>query len=162
MCNYMYMSSTVPVDVIPVARARAELSAILRRFRVDPAAPPVIVGSHRRPEAALVPIGRLQRPTGHPGVTLERLRAVAPLIARLARTVHLGDVRVFGSVARGEQTATSDVDLLVTPGPGATLFDIAQFEMDMELLLETSVSAVPATSLDPARDADVLRDAVPL
>ena len=98
---------------------------------------------------------------GH-AVTLDQLRALAPLIRRLADASHLTDVRVYGSVARGEQTTSSDVDLLATPGPPATLFDVAQFELDMEMLLGVSVSVVPTTALDTKRDASVIRDAIAL
>jgi len=42
----------------------------------------------------------------------------------------LRDVRVFGSVARGEAVETSDVDLLVAPGPDTTLFHL---DLDLDL-----------------------------
>ncbi|WP_186324399.1 nucleotidyltransferase family protein [Microbacterium paludicola] len=84
------------------------------------------------------------------------------MIERLAQAAHLEGVQVYGSVARGEQTADSDLDLLVTPMEGATLFDVAQFEMDMEVLLGVPVSAVSLASLDEKRDAGILNEAVPL
>lgn len=161
MCNYVYMSVNDVVEVIPVAQARADLSATLHRFRGNPDAVPVIIGSHRKPEAVLVPIGQFRDDRAR-SVTLARLRAIAPLIRRLAGAAHFGDVRVFGSVARGDQTPGSDVDLLVSPSPGATLFDLAQFEMDMELLVGTRVSAVPTTALDHERDARILNEAIAL
>jgi predicted nucleotidyltransferase len=50
---------------------------------------------------------------------LERLRAKRNLIDRIASLSPLSDVRAFGSVARGEETATSDVDL--DPGRDAEI-----------------------------------------
>jgi predicted nucleotidyltransferase len=44
-------------------------------------------------------------------------------------------VRVFGSVARGEETPESDVDFLVTLRPGATLLDLTRLELELEALL---------------------------
>jgi predicted nucleotidyltransferase len=51
--------------------------------------------------------------------------AAAPSAAASRRG--LRDVRVFGSVARGDAVETSDVDLLVAPGPDTTLFDLSGF-----------------------------------
>lgn len=151
------------VEVMTVAQARADLSSILRRFRADDDAPGVLLGSHRRAEAVILPLRRyesLREPT--PAVTLAQLRRLAPILTRLAQANRLGEVQVFGSVARGEQRPGSDVDLLVTPQPGSTLFDVAQFESELEVLLECPVSVVPITALDPDVDAAVLREAVAL
>lgn len=150
------------VEVIPVAQARSELSKILNTFRSDDDAPDVIVGSHRRPEAVIIPYPRFQASRSRGEVSLSRLRQLAPVIQTLAEASRLGDVKVFGSVARGDQTAVSDVDLLATPGPGSTLFDIAQFEQELKLILGAAVTVVPITSLHPERDAAVLREAIAL
>ncbi|UJP09372.1 nucleotidyltransferase domain-containing protein [Microbacterium sp. KUDC0406] len=95
-------------------------------------------------------------------VTLERLRKLKPVIERLAGAAGLEDVRVYGSVARGQAGPDSDVDLLVTPGGGVTLFDLAQFEMDMEVLLQLPVSVISINALDAERDTAILSDAVRL
>lgn len=151
------------MTVIPVADARAGLSGLIARFRHEPDAEPVVIGSHRKPEAVLLSQQAYAKLAGSgAGVSLQRLIELAPVIKRLATSARLGNVRVYGSVARDEQHAGSDVDLLVTPEPGATLFDIAQFEMDMEVLLGTAVSAISDAALDAARDARVLAEAVPL
>lgn len=148
--------------VIPVAEARAGLSRILRGFRHEPDAAPVVVGSHRAPEAVIIPYAKFAESEPAAPVTLETLRRLAPLIERLARASRLSDVRVYGSVARGTATADSDVDLLVSAGPDATLFDLAQFERDMELLLQADVSAVSLAALDPDRDAAIIAEALRL
>lgn len=152
------------MDVIPVAEARSGLSRLLGGFRRDESAEPVVIGSHRKPEAVLVPFERYQRLSSatSDSVGLDRLRSLKPVIERLAEASKLSDVRVFGSVARGEQRPDSDVDLLVAPSVEATLFDVARFELDMESLLGVPVSAVPITALDAARDQRLLRDAVAL
>jgi predicted nucleotidyltransferase len=155
----MFEGSDTPV--LTVAEARARLSQMLRTFRSDPSARPVVIGSHRKPEAVLMPVGHRQD-AARDGVSLQRLTDLRSIIEKLARASKLTDVRVYGSVSRGTQTSSSDVDLLVTPQSGATLFDIAGFEIDMETLLGAPVSAVSASALDPVLDAEILDEAVPL
>ena len=153
------------MSVISIADARAGLSRLIADLRDDPSAEPVIIGSHRKPEVVLLSVEGYRRISDRPRreeVTLERLRRLKPVIERLAGAAHLGGVRVYGSVARGDQTSTSDLDLLVTPGQEATLFDIAQFEMDVEVLLGIPVSAVSSASLEADRDARILDEAVSL
>jgi predicted nucleotidyltransferase len=59
----------------------------------------------------------------------------------------LGDVRVFGSVARGEAIETSDVDLLVAPGPDTTLFDLSGFALDVEEIVGRHVDVATPRGL---------------
>lgn len=155
-----------PLPVTTVADARASLSRILRTFRDDPNAPGVVIGSHRAPEAVIVPFSQVvgdaidkKRPALP---LLERLRSKRDLITRIAAMNTLTDIRVFGSVARGDETDESDVDLLVQPTDGSTLFDLAQFAIDMESLLEREVDVVSIRSLDAERDSRILAEAVPL
>ncbi|GGD69712.1 nucleotidyltransferase domain-containing protein [Microbacterium murale] len=151
------------MEVLSVADARAGLSRLIAGLRDNPAAAPVAIGSHRKPEVVLLSVDEYQRVSDREPahVTVERLRQLGPLIERLAQAAHLRDVQVYGSVARGDQAADSDLDLLVT-ADDATLFDIAQFEMDIEMLVGVPVAAVSVASLDPKRDARILNEAVPL
>lgn len=162
-------------EVVPVAEARAALSSVLRDFRDrGPDASPVVIGSHRRPEAVLVPYERFaasqfagervppkgrQRKAVH---LLDELRRRRALIERLARANRIASVQVFGSVARGDETPSSDVDLLVEPQDDASLFDLAQFELDMESLFERPVDVVSRRSLHADRDRAVLDEAIDL
>jgi hypothetical protein len=92
----------------------------------------------------------------------ERLTELRDPITRAARRRGAGDVRVFGSVARGEERPDSDVDFLVTLEPGRTLLDLARLELELEELLGRPVDVVTADSLrEPVRGA-ALRDAVPV
>lgn len=151
------------MDVMPIAEARAGLSRLLADFRADSDVEVVYIGAHRKPQAVLLPVDRYRQLSEIETMpTLDRLRALSRVIERLAEASRIGNVRVFGSLARGEQTAESDVDLLVTPGDDATLFDIARFELDMEELLGVSVTALPDTSLRADKDAGILHDAVAL
>jgi predicted nucleotidyltransferase len=55
----------------------------------------------------------------------EALRSHRETIRRLAEQYHVRNVRVFGSVLHGDDTAASDLDLLVDPGLETTLMDLA-------------------------------------
>jgi uncharacterized protein len=72
------------------------------------------------------------------------------------------DVRVFGSVARGEEREGSDVDLLVTLDPGRTLLDLARLELRLERLLGRRVDVVTEAGLREPVRAAALREAIPV
>ena len=71
--------------------------------------------------------------------------------ARLITVLRQHGVRragVFGSFARGEQTPASDVDLLIEPDAGATLFTLSRLEMELEELLGRPVDLITFTALE--------------
>jgi len=70
-------------------------------------------------------------------------------------------VAVFGSVARGDETAASDIDFLVEFEPGSSLFDLLHLGEDLEQLLGVPVDVVSAGGLKD-RDEHIRREAVPL
>jgi predicted nucleotidyltransferase len=69
--------------------------------------------------------------------------------------------RVFGSVARGEDTEASDIDLLVTAPPGFDIFDKAELTEALEEVLGVPVDVVPDCARGPAA-ARAATEAVPL
>ena len=71
-------------------------------------------------------------------------------------------IRVFGSVARGEAGAGSDVDFLVELEPGRSLFDLGGLLMDLQGLLGCQVDVVTEKALRPRIRERVLREAVPV
>jgi uncharacterized protein len=83
-------------------------------------------------------------------------------ILDLARRHGAGNVRVFGSIARGDDQATSDLDLLVTLGEGRSLLDLIGLKQEIEDLVERSVDIVTERSLSPYLRESVLADCVPL
>jgi len=91
-----------------------------------------------------------------------RLAAERRRIKAAARKHGLRNLRVFGSVARGEASDTSDVDLLVDALPGTSLFDIAGFQIEVEKILSRKVDVVTPEDLSPAIRVRALADAVPL
>lgn len=71
------------------------------------------------------------------------------------------NVRLFGSVARGDAGPDSDVDLLVEFEPGRTLLDQAGLILELRDLLGVQVDVVDAGGLKP-RDAHIRAEAVSL
>lgn len=80
-------------------------------------------------------------------------------LKRLAERYGLSELAVFGSVARGDDTAGSDVDLLVTGTEGTTYFDLVEFESAASTLLGAPVDAVFRDGLRAGIDDDIRRDA---
>jgi predicted nucleotidyltransferase len=83
-------------------------------------------------------------------------------IRALAAHHGIEDVRVFGSMARGDADESSDVDLLVTLPRGRSGLALGGLLMDVEALLHRRVDVVTAGSLHPALRERVLKEAVPL
>src|SRR5438270_423097 len=83
-------------------------------------------------------------------------------IRRIAARFGAGNVRVFGSVARGDERDDSDVDLLVTFEPGRSLVDHAGLVMALEELLGKRVEVASDKALRERVRARVLNEALPL
>lgn len=92
----------------------------------------------------------------------ELLKAKRAEILRIAAQHGARNVRVFGSVARGEAGAGSDVDFLVEMEPGRSLLDIGGLLMDLQDLLGCNVDVVTEKGLRERIRARVLHEAVPL
>ncbi|MGH3520711.1 MAG: nucleotidyltransferase domain-containing protein [Haloechinothrix sp.] len=99
------------------------------------------------------------RPTSPLGRILARHRDE---IIAIAHSHKVSNVRVFGSVVRGEDDDASDIDLLVDLAPGADLLDLAALDMELERLLGHPVDIVPARMLKPHVAPSALADAVEL
>ncbi len=83
-------------------------------------------------------------------------------ILRIASKHGARNIRIFGSVARGEAGSESDLDFLVELEPGRSLFDHASLLLDLEKLLGCEVDVVTERGLRPRIRERVLGEAVPL
>lgn len=83
-------------------------------------------------------------------------------ILALAARHGASNVRVFGSVARGEAGPASDIDLLVDLEPGRDLLDLGGLLMDLRDLLQVPVDVGTEPMLKERIRARVLSEAVPL
>jgi predicted nucleotidyltransferase len=80
-------------------------------------------------------------------------------ILRIASTHGARNLRLFGSVARGEDRPGSDLDLLVDMEPGRSLLDLIALGQDLEDLLHRKVDVLTATSVHPALRDRILAEA---
>ena len=94
-----------------------------------------------------------------PSVALDENRHAVRAAAGRFRTANL---RVFGSVLHGTDREGSDVDLLVDPLPGATLFDLGGLQVELEELLGVPVDLLTPGDLPPKMRDQVLAEACPV
>lgn len=83
-------------------------------------------------------------------------------ILEIAARHGAGQVRVFGSVARGEAREDSDVDLLVSPGPMTSAWFPAGLMLDLQELLGRKVDVVSENALHWYIRDRILSEAIPL
>lgn len=94
-----------------------------------------------------------------PSLVLKRHRDEVIAIAAANRA---RNVRVFGSIARGQDRSESDIDLLVTFDEGASLFDLSGLGLALEALLGRRVDIVSDGVDDDAFMARIALEAIPL
>jgi excisionase family DNA binding protein len=109
--------------------------------------------------AILEPSRDAVTPTQRLRSLLEKHRGEILEVAQRRRTENL---RVFGSVARGDARDGSDIDILVDLMPHASLFDLNGLHGELEVLLGVDVDVVPAKNLKPQIRDRVLDEAIPL
>ncbi len=94
--------------------------------------------------------------------TIDLLQAKRDDVLDVAKQHGVTSIRVFGSVARGEETTESDVDLLVTTGPKVSSWFPAGLILDLEHLLGQHIDIVTEAGLNPLLRDQVLAEAVAL
>jgi len=95
-------------------------------------------------------------------LTIDALRERRTEIESVARAHGATRIRVFGSVARGDATQSSDLDLLVDLDEGRGLFDLGALLMDLRDLLGCEVDVATEVGLRPRLAQRVLADAIDL
>ncbi len=83
-------------------------------------------------------------------------------VCHAARRYRVTNPRVFGSVLHGTDTDGSDLDLLVDPLPGTTLFDLGGLQDELESLMGLSVDVLTPKDLPPGFRDRVLAEARPV
>ena len=166
-------------DVLREARQRARLSqtdvarragiaqSVISAYESGRRGPGVhtlarlVEATGHRLEVDIVPLPDLQ--LGLPDTALgRRLRRRRRTIIETAANRGARHVRVFGSVARGEDTSTSDIDLLVDLDRGVGVVALAALKRELTTLLGVNVDVVPAEALKPRIRAEILAEAIPL
>ncbi len=119
---------------------------------IDAAGYELVLGLRRQPRR----LGRLSGPVGR------RVRRHRHDLIAAAAAHGVQNLRVFGSVARGEDRPDSDVDLLADLPTDLGLFGLGRVEADLEAILGARVDLIPAGDLKPGVRARVEPDLVAL
>ena len=167
-------------NVLRRARAVAGLSQSELARRAGVSQPVISAYERGRREPGLSMLAKLVEATGcdlsigvTPSVTStgdtlvesrlrRRVRLHRKAIVATAARRGVRNVRLFGSVARGDDRETSDVDLLVDLDDGVSLLDLIGLERELTELLGCGVDVVPARNLKPGVAERVLAEATPL
>ena len=83
-------------------------------------------------------------------------------IRQIALRHHVEHVRVFGSALHGDDTETSDLDLLVEPTPATTLMDIGAIRYELHQLLGIPVDVLTPKALPDNCREQILSEAEPV
>jgi predicted nucleotidyltransferase/DNA-binding XRE family transcriptional regulator len=163
---------TTAAELLRRARQRAGLTqhALAERAGVTQSVISAYEAGRREPSYAM--LTRLVKSAGYtlePHLEPARQESALAMVRAHADELHaalgaLGavDIRIFGSVARGDETESSDVDLLVNLEADAGLFALLRMQSAAEAILGRSVDITPSSGLKPDVVEHVLREAVAL
>lgn len=83
-------------------------------------------------------------------------------ILRVVAAHRACNARVFGSVASGQDTDGSDLDILIDPTSETTLMDVAAIQVELQHLLGVSVDVLTPRALPEAFRSRVMAEAIPV
>ncbi len=95
-------------------------------------------------------------------MSIEQLRSRRHQIIAVAARHGVRNIRVFGSVLRGDDRPDSDIDLLVEVEPDRSLLDVIGLEQELEELLGRRVEVVTVGGLSPYLQQRILAEAAEL
>lgn len=95
-------------------------------------------------------------------LTLDEVRAHGTHLVEIGKRYGVENIRVFGSVGRGDADEASDLDLLVDVLPGHGLLALSSFAGEVEEVLHVLTQVATTEGLKPRIRARVAREAVPL
>jgi len=90
------------------------------------------------------------------------LKALEALRDEVQRRYKVKSLALFGSLVRGEQSTSSDIDILVDFEDGADLFDLVGLSAFLEERLQERVDIVPKRALRAELKDAILKEAIPL
>lgn len=146
-----------------VGRSQPEVARLLRATRTPPVEYAFVMPTSNEVEPVPEPQNEDPTPAERRSSTLTWvLRDKRDEIVAIAERHGAHNVRVFGSVARGEDDADSDIDFLVDADAGSSAYDPTRIIVELERMLERPVDLVEADSLWPRVARKALPEAVPL
>ena len=95
-------------------------------------------------------------------INLDDLRKEREQIMKVAQKHGASNIRVFGSISRGEERPESDIDLLVDFEADRSLFDLVRLKLELEELLGHEVDLVTEKAMHRLIASRVIKEAIPL
>ncbi len=95
-------------------------------------------------------------------MNLATVKTYKEQIREIVLAHHATNVRVFGSVLRGEDTASSDLDFLIDPTAETSLMDIGAIRHELKALLGVNVDILTPKALPDSFREKVLKEAAPI
>ena len=92
----------------------------------------------------------------------QRLEALKPQVLEVAKRYGALNLRIYGSIATGQEHPTSDLDLLIDLPKGQSLLDLISLRKELEDLLGCPVDMTEAENLHPLIRSQILEQALPL
>jgi excisionase family DNA binding protein len=144
-----------------IAEGRLEAVHLSERVtRVPEESVDALLAAAMTPATATVPAPAVEGSAESESERLRvRLRAHREEIIRIVERSKGLNVRVFGSVIRGDATEKSDIDLLIDAQPGMSLFDLSDIESRVEGIVGRKIDVVVGRSLRPEISERVLAEA---
>ncbi len=138
------------ISAYEAGRRQPALTTLARL--IEAAGYDLLVDIRRKPRR----LSRLYGPVGR------KVRRKRQELVAAAAAYDVTNLRVFGSVARGEDRPDSDLDLLADLPPGMGLLGLGRVQDDLEAILGSRVDLVPSRDLKPGVSARAERDLVAL
>jgi uncharacterized protein len=85
---------------------------------------------------------------------------LAPQIKAIAAKYDVHEVQLFGSLARGEQTVTSDVDLMINPPETLSLFSFVHLQSELQELIGVKTDLATKNNIHPFIKDRVFHEAI--
>ena len=168
----MFMTTQTAAALIREARRAARLTQAELAGSAGITQSVISAYEHGRREPSFATLQRLIAAAGYtldasfvraePGGLLAAVRASASELRDALGPLGAVDIQVFGSVARGNESPDSDIDLLVELAPDVGAFALLRMQSAAEAILRRSVDILPSTGLKPDVADRVAREAVPL
>lgn len=93
---------------------------------------------------------------------IAELRSYKPKLVEIAAKYGVSNIRVFGSIVRGEETKESDIDLLVDVDRSKTILDFVGFQMEASDALQQQVDLVSSQGIHQLLRDEIFNTAVSL
>jgi len=91
---------------------------------------------------------------------MEQLAQYKQLILPVLKRYFIKRAAIFGSFAKGDENVASDIDMLIEPGKGFTMFKMLSLEEEISDLIKRKVDLVEYSALKPSIRKEVLLSAI--